>query len=209
MGEEKHNMRKLLLLAFFFSGMTALIYEIVWSRPLQLIFGSTIYAVSTILTTFLAGFGIGAYIFRNIADKSKNPVWLFSLLEFGIGIYGLILTYLFRVLPTIYLSVVDVGDSQFLQFTLIFVVLIIPTTLFGATWPVVNKAYITLSGLGKDVGLLYATNSFGAFLGPLITAFILIPSLGIQLTSIIASLANITIAIVLYVYSTKKWGLNE
>ena len=62
------------------SGMTALIYEVVWTRPLQLIFGSTVYAVSTIVTTFLAGFAIGSYSFRNIADTTKNPIKLFCII---------------------------------------------------------------------------------------------------------------------------------
>ena len=69
------NSRKLLLIAFAISGFTALVYEVVWSRPLQLIFGSTIYAVSTILTTFFIGFALGSFIFRNISDKTKEVLW--------------------------------------------------------------------------------------------------------------------------------------
>ena len=85
--EGKMN-RKFLLWAFAISGFTALVYEIVWSRPLQIIFGSTIYAVSTILTTFFVGFALGSYVLRNVADNSKNPVKLFAMLQLGIGLYG-------------------------------------------------------------------------------------------------------------------------
>src|SRR3989344_3568899 len=88
MNEE--NMRKLLLIAFMLSGMTALIYEVTWIRPLQLIFGSTIYAVSTMLTSLLIGFALGSYLFRNKADEAKSPILLFAKLELGIGLYGLI-----------------------------------------------------------------------------------------------------------------------
>ena len=122
------NKRKLLLIAFAISGMTALIYEIVWSRPLQLIFGSTIYAVSTILTTFFIGFSLGSYLFRNIADKTKNPLALFGILELGIGIYGLVILSIFKFLTPIYLAL----DIPILNFLLLFSVIIIPTTLFGA-----------------------------------------------------------------------------
>ncbi len=205
LSEQKENSsKKLVVIAFFLSGMTALIYEVVWSRPLQLIFGSTIYAVSTILTTFLAGFGIGAYIFGNIADNSKNELRLFSMLELGIGIYGLGIFYLFSIASSIYLN--TNVQQNLLLFTLIFLVLIIPATLFGAIWPVVNKAYVRLSWVGKDVGLLYAVNSFGAALGPIMAGFILTPFIGIKFTSIIASVVNILIAIALYADSTKKRG---
>src|SRR3989344_7437628 len=107
--------RKILPWAFAISGFTALIYEVVWSRPLQLIFGSTIYAVSTILTTFFIGCALCSFIFRNISDKTKEPLKIFVLLELGIGLYGLIIIYLFKILPNIYLSIMDFPGFQLIQ----------------------------------------------------------------------------------------------
>lgn len=191
----KIELRQLLLLAFALSGMTVLIYEVVWIRPLQLIFGSTIYAVSTMLTTFLAGFSLGSYLFRNVADRSTNPTKLFAILEFGIGVYALVIFGLFKLLPSIYLSLLFVPGFQFIQFTLCFVVLIIPTTLMGAIWPVVNRAYITeTEKLGKDVGKLYSFNSLGCAIGPIAAGFLLIPILGITKTAMLAALINFAIA---------------
>src|SRR3989338_11531999 len=100
----KINFRKFILIAFMISGFTALVYEIVWARPLQLIFGSTIYAVSTILTTFFVGFTLGSYAFRNLADRIKNPEKLFAFLELGIGLYGLIILGIFKITMSIYLA---------------------------------------------------------------------------------------------------------
>ena len=199
------KINKVILIAFMISGMTALIYEVVWSRPLQLIFGSTIYAVSTILTTFLVGFSLGAYLFRNIADKTKNPLKLFGLIELGIGIYGLIILGLFKIITPIYLTL----NVLSLQFLLLFLILIIPATLFGATWPVVNKIYVRFERTGRDIGRLYSFNSFGSFLGPLLAGFILIPLLGIRATSIFATCLNLLIAIVIFSYLIKKGGENE
>ena len=195
--------KKLLLLAFAISGFTALVYEIVWSRPLQLIFGSTIYAVSTILTTFFVGFALGSYIFRNIADNSKNTERLFSLLQLGIGIYALIILGIFKVLTPIYLAL----NLPILQFLLLFVIIIIPATLFGATWPILNKAYINSTQIGKDAGKLYAWNSFGSFLGPIAAGFIFIPLLGITNTSILAAVLNILTGILIFMSS--KGGKNN
>lgn len=191
------DIRQILLWAFALSGMTALIYEVVWTRPLQYIFGSTIYAVSAMLTTFFIGFALGSYIFRNLADIS-NPIRLFMLLELGIGIYGLIILSLFSILPAIYLSFVLIPGVQFLQFVLIFLVLILPATFFGGIWPIVNKAYV--NELGKDVGKLYSLNSLGAAFGSLATGFLLIPLIGIRNTSILAAFINLSIAIMVFVY---------
>ena len=206
MGERNTTLKTLVLIAFALSGMTALIFEVTWTRPLQLIFGSTIYAVSTILTTFFVGFALGSYLFRNIADKAKNPTLLFATLELGIGLYGLIILYLFKILPLGYL---DLAGIAFAQFFLLFLILIIPTTLFGATWPVVNKIYSNLESIGKDSGRLYSFNSFGSFIGSLAAGFILIPILGITSTSLLAASMNMLIAVLFFAYIKIEGGKNE
>jgi spermidine synthase len=194
------GLKQLLLIAFALSGMAALIYEVVWTRPLQLVFGSTVYAVSTMLTTFMVGFTLGSYIFRNKADKSENPALLFSILEFGIGLYGLAIIPLFKILPSVYLSLLFVPGFQFLQFVLCFLVLIIPATLMGAIWPVINKAYVNLEKLGKDTGILYSFNSFGSVFGSLAAGFVLMPLLGVIKTSLFASSLNFLVAALIFIF---------
>ncbi len=180
--------------------MTALVYQVVWTRPLQLIFGSSIYAVSAILTTFLAGSALGSYLFRNRADNAKNPLLLFATLELGIGLFGLLLPLLFQAVNSAYFFIASVPSLQFLQFALVFIVLIIPSTLFGATWPVVHRAYVDGDKIGKDAGKLYSFNSFGSFLGPLAAGFMLIPLLGIFTTSMLIAALNILIAVMIFAY---------
>ena len=195
---KRDTLRIILLFGFAISGMTALIYEVVWTRPLQLIFGSTIYAVSAMLTALMIGFVLGAFLFRNLADRSKNPALLFAGLSFGIGAYGLIALSLFKTLPSVYLYLLGVPGFQFFQFILAFLVLIVPATLFGATWPVVNRAYVNLAEMGKDVGRLYSFNSFGSAAGSLVAGFLLIPWLGITNTALLAASLNLFIAFLLF-----------
>ena len=65
-------MRKLILFLFFASGISGLIYEIVWTRIFTLLFGNTTYAISTVLTAFMAGLAAGSFIFGRIVDKLQN-----------------------------------------------------------------------------------------------------------------------------------------
>src|SRR3989338_462713 len=199
------NKKNLILIAFAISGFTALVYEVVWVRPLQLIFGSTIYAFSTILTTFFIGFALGAFMIRNYADKTANPLAIFASLQLGIGLYGLIILWLFSIMTPIYLSL-DVAGLQFIQFFLLFLVIIIPATLFGATWPVANHAYTTneKEKWGKDIGILYSANSFGSFLGPLAAGFLLIPMIGIRASAIFTASLNLLAAITIFSYIRLK-----
>lgn len=203
--------KNLILVAFMISGMTALIYEVVWTRPLQLIFGSTIYAFSTILTTFFIGFALGALIIRKFADRTSNPLAIFAALQLGIGLYGFIILWLFDILTPLYLSLTVVG-LPFLQFFLLFCVLLLPAILFGATWPIANKAYVGKDKRGRDIGVLYSANSFGSFAGPLAAGFFLIPLFGIKASGMFTASLNLLVAFVILGYlkfSIKKGGKHE
>lgn len=203
--------KKIILLALGLSGMAALIYEIVWIRPLSLIFGSTIYATSTIIAAFLAGLSLGSWLFSKYADKIENPLKVFAFLELGIGVYGLLIISLFNILPSIYIGLYSVFSFSFsifflLQFLLSFVIVLIPTTLMGATWPLINKAYVNTEKVGKGTGSLYSVNNMGAVIGTLAAGFLLIPLLGIKLSIIFAATLNLIIAIGILIYQkrTKK-----
>ncbi len=76
------------MIIFALSGMAALIYEITWIRPLSLVFGTTIYAVSTIIASFILGLAIGSWLAGKYSDRIKNPLKYFGFLQIGIGVYG-------------------------------------------------------------------------------------------------------------------------
>ena len=123
-------------LCFFFSGTTGLIYEVLWTRILGLVFGPTVVAITTVLAAFMAGFGLGSYLFGGIADRNAHPLRLYGFLEVGIGIYALITPFLFSLAEDIYIPLhrtfwLSFFSFSLLQFLLIFLILLIPTTLMG------------------------------------------------------------------------------
>jgi len=189
------NLKRLILFAFCLSGMAALMYEVVWTRPLQMVFGSTIYAVSTILASFMAGLALGSYLISGYADKIKNLPSAYALLELGIGLYAVLLIIIFNQLPSIYIPLYNAFHTHLysfslIQFILIFFVLLVPTTLMGATFPVVAKFY-TEERIGKGIGEVYSANTLGAIVGSFSAGFILIPLLGIKYAIVFAGLVNL------------------
>jgi spermidine synthase len=68
--------RAAIFILFFISGAVALVYEVLWLRMLILIFGSTQFAVSTILTAFMSGLALGSFLFGRFVDRHRNPVAL-------------------------------------------------------------------------------------------------------------------------------------
>ena len=80
--------RTTLILLFFLSGGSGLIYEVAWSRMLVTVFGGTVFAVSTVLTSFMAGLALGSYYGGRLIDRSKNPLRVYGLLRPGLRFTG-------------------------------------------------------------------------------------------------------------------------
>jgi spermidine synthase len=186
---------------FFLSGGTGLIYEVLWTRMLGLVFGHTVFAITTVLTAFMAGLGLGSYLFGRLADRQGHPLRLYGFLEAGIGLYALLTPILFSQAEGIYIPLHQSFNLSFAafslsQFALTFLILLVPTTLMGATLPVMSRFYVhEIRALGSDVGWLYALNTFGALLGAYTAGFYLIPVFGLRTSLLLAAVTNVGIGV--------------
>ncbi|OGW17781.1 MAG: spermidine synthase, partial [Nitrospinae bacterium RIFCSPLOWO2_12_FULL_47_7] len=200
---------------FFLSGITALVYEIIWTRMLTLVFGHTVFSVSVVLAAFMAGLGFGCYLFGNIIDAvgkdQLNPELrvspVFSLFAYGsieilIFAGGAILSLIFSHFSAFYsgLHTLMPDSSPALLNTvkaiLAFVLMFVPTSLMGATLPIISKYYVTDDKeLGSQVGLLYFINTLGAAAGCLFTGFVFINAFGVLQTALYASLVNLVVGV--------------
>jgi spermidine synthase len=184
---------------FLVSGLTGLTYEILWTRLIVEIIGSSPFAVSIVLTVFMAGLGVGAYAAGRIIDRVKEPrrlVRIYGILELSVGAYGLLLPVLLEFFKPVSAVVYNRLFDHTLAYHLItFVgcglVLIIPVTCMGATLPILSRFFVTsLSRVSTHVGRLYGLNTIGAALGSVLSGFWLINLLGVQGTLLVAVLSN-------------------
>ena len=65
--------RAALLAVFTFSGASGLVYEVLWTRRLTHIFGSTTLAVSTVLAAFMGGLAAGSYLLGALGGPAPGP----------------------------------------------------------------------------------------------------------------------------------------
>ncbi len=169
------------------------------------IFGSSAYAVATVLAAFMAGLALGSYAFGRLANTRKNHLRLYAALELGIGIYGFLVPVIFSATRGVYIPLFWLYDSQpvifkSLLFFLSFGVLVFPTFLMGATLPVLSRFVIrSFSHLGQRIGDLYGTNTLGAVLGCFAAGYYLIPTLGMTRTVYTAAILNSAIAILIFI----------
>jgi spermidine synthase len=184
---------------FFLSGATGLVYEVLWIRMLGLVFGHTVFAVTTVLTAFMAGLGLGSWIFGRIADRQARPLRLYGLLEIGVGVFCLLVPVLLPLVEMVYRALArGLGLSFFAfslaQFALVLALFLPPTTLMGATLPILSRVFATdARSLGRRVGFLYALNTFGAVVGTALAGYVLLPGLGMRTTLLLAAAVNLVV----------------
>ena len=190
-------------LIFILSGASGLIYQVIWMRQLTLIFGSTVFATSTVLTAFMAGLALGSYYFgRKIDESTQSPLRLYALLEAGIGAFCLVWPLILTALGALYVLIHRNVTSEFytlslIRFVLTFGVILIPSTLMGGTLPVLTRFFVKrLEQLGTNIGILYALNTFGAVVGTVAAGFFLIEALGVRWTLGIGIAINFAVAAV-------------
>src|ERR1017187_9945401 len=83
----------LLLLLFVGSGCAALIYEIVWFQLLQLVIGSSAVSLGVLLGTYMGGMCLGSLVLPRIISPRRHPLRIYALLEFGIGLFGILILF--------------------------------------------------------------------------------------------------------------------
>ncbi len=210
--------RNLFLVLFSASGFAALVYEIAWTRLFYLFLGTTTYAFSIVIASFLLGLSLGSYLvskFQNFNSISQNfqnfnsinsTAQTFALVELLIAMTVLLLLPAFNSLDFAYLYLHSLFSSfePFLsaQLVLVFSLLVLPASLMGMTFPLAVKLFSQEQTLGKDIGLLFSFNTAGGILGSLAAGFILIPFLGLVHAIAIAALLNIAIAVIVYKFYT-------
>jgi spermidine synthase len=182
---------------FVLSGATGLIYEILWARMLGLVFGATTLAVSTVLAAFMGGLALGSALAGRLAPRIRKPVSAYGWMEIGIAGYALVVPFLFHAVDDLYAAIWQQLQPGFFTFTLLrfalsCLLLLVPTTLMGATLPVLSAALLRAAGHDSNsVTRLYACNLVGAILGTLVAGFVLLPLVGVRTTIVIAAAINI------------------
>ena len=189
---------KLLIPLFFVSGMTSLVYQNIWARQLQLIFGTSQFAIATVLAAFMAGLAAGGFVMARYADRVEKPLLIYGVLEVFIGLYAVVFPLLLKLATPLYLSLGASSDSPVVfgvgQFLVVSVLLLAPTTCMGATLPLLGRFVTTRLGKAGDrIGLLYGVNTAGAVMGILVSGFWLLPALGLSMTTWSAALANLAL----------------
>jgi predicted membrane-bound spermidine synthase len=181
---------------FFLSGVSALIYQIMWQRMLFTIFGVDLTSITIIISVFMFGLGIGGLLGGYIADiMTKRLLILYVCIELGIALFGFVSTGLINGLGNVLFSA-----NEWVTAVACFLMLAFPTILMGATFPIlVTHVNLHYQNIGKSVGNLYFANTMGAAVGAYFSGFILLSLMGLSGSVNRAAILNLVIAGVAYI----------
>jgi len=198
-----------LYLLFFLSGAAALAYQVVWVRSLQLVFGGSHFAVTTVLSVFMAGLALGSHLFGKRVEALRRPLRLYGILEVGIAISAVLFLLLTELYPYLYVPLARAAEENvlylsFLRVTFAVIAMIVPTTLMGGTLPVLTRFASEHSRQTREqVSFLYGFNTLGAMAGTLLAGFVLLPRFTVAGTSAIAIATNALIGLASLVLARK------
>ncbi|HTI44509.1 MAG TPA: hypothetical protein VL693_21925, partial [Vicinamibacterales bacterium] len=198
----------LLYLLFFLSGISGLIYQVVWVRVFGNVFGNTVYSASLVVAVFMLGLGVGSYLAGRWADRryavdAEMPLRLYGYFELVIAAMGaaiaLTLPHLDRlsVLVTSYQRDANgwyvITAASYAARVAIAAGLLTPITLLmGGTLTLLIRYLVRadVEAQSRRIAVLYAVNTAGAAAGCFLTDFTLVPSIGLLATQIVAVLLN-------------------
>ena len=186
-------------LLFFFSGAAGLVYQVVWSRILNEIFGISAHAVTVVVATFLGGLALGGWLLGRAADRRRNPLRFYGLLEVGIAAAALAGSWIVRAFDPVHIWAATrfaPGSIPLLAVRMVLAsaVILPPTFLMGGTLPAITRVFVDdLGRLGRRLSFLYALNTAGAVLGSLTAGFVLIRAIGLHPTLWLAVAVNLAV----------------
>jgi spermidine synthase len=184
---------------FLCSGAAGLLYEVVWSKQLSYLLGSSHHSVSTVVAAFLGGLALGARTLGARLARRPDTARMYALLEVGVAVLGLLLLPALRSLDGPVGQLYRAFGGEGLGFAsarvvLLLVLLVPPAALMGATLPVL-VAHCERGALGAGLARLYAINTFGAVAGSVLGGYWLLPGVGLFATTLVAAALNLVAAL--------------
>jgi spermidine synthase len=205
---------RFLLVCFAAVGATAMAYEIGWTRLLSTQLGSSTYAFTLMLATFLTGIVLGSAIFERWNRRHEVSQMTFALTQTFTATAAVAFLIFFprliEVLPPILRATHESFRGLVLaQFAASALAMLPAAVVFGFNFPTVTlliagrQSASTSSG-GAAVGRAYAWNTLGAIVGATATGFWLLPWLGSFHLLAATAAANLVLAAVLSAVSVPR-----
>lgn len=206
----------LILALFVLSGATGLIDQLCFSKYLSYVVGSTAHAVSAVLSAFMTGLALGAFLGGRYAGRVKRPLVAYGVLELVVAVTVAASPAAFQALAPLYAAIARSAPGSLAVLSAVrwlgaLLIVVVPTTAMGATLPLLSRllpAAAETDAAGavlrqRRLGALYASNTAGGALGALLAAYAILPWLGMSHTVLLAALGSALIGVLAIVFGRR------
>lgn len=191
--------RTVLIAAVFATGLSFLVYEVVWDRMLSLYLGITVHASTIVVSSYMAGLSAGAFFFGRKAQRSKNAVRFLSILLMIIPVVNLSVFRLLLLLPDIYSSNAWGMNVDLFSYSYSIFLVFTSAYFIGGFMPAVSRIFVmTGNTAGQAIGNTFGIETFGSATGGILAGFILLGSLGSSGSVYFAVSVNLIIALIIW-----------
>ena len=189
---------RLFLAGAFVTGLASFVYEIAWIRMLALVLGSSFHAFELMLSAFITGLALGGLWIRRRIDHITDPVRFAGVVQLLMGMAALATVFVYHWTfdwMAWVLSVLQRKDSAYPLFNLFshalaFSVMLPATFLAGMTLPLFTHVLLRAGRGERAIGQVYAANTLGSIAGVIVAVHVLVPGIGLKLTLIVGTLAD-------------------
>ncbi len=185
--------------AFALTGVSTLVYELIWLRQASLVFGVSAYAYVAVVIAFLGGGALGNWLFSLVLPWVRQPLWLFVLLQIAIAGLALQTPGWLQAVQPVYAAFVQQTELAAplllsLRLGLSILVLVPAALLMGGTLPVMMHwlGSTRAAGVRALVGRFYALETLGAAMGATVAALVLLRYLALMQATAVAVGVNLT-----------------
>ena len=203
-------------LCAFCSGLVTIGMQIIWSRLLTMIIGSSTYAFALVLALFLLGLALGAWVVSLAVTRDSNRlrrvvflvqlftvVALFMSLRITSAVPGALVSIGFRFDVNSWAALLG------LQALAAMILILVPATLMGMIMPIVltwaGQSSASGSSVARIVGQAYALNTLGAIAGAIATTFVLIPMTSSKFAAFCMAAISLGVATAAYQSRRPTW----
>lgn len=186
----------------FLSGVAALVFESVWFHRASLVFGSSVWSTSLVLSSFMGGLALGSALVGRRGAGAIGALRTYAVVEATVAVAGVLLTLALPSLTSVIVSLTqpDSGSlwaTNATRFVTAFLILLLPATAMGAGLPLLVAAIDerrTRGAFGSALGLAYGLNTLGAVAGVIVGEMWLVERFGVAGTAWSAAGLSLTAA---------------
>lgn len=184
--KSKKNRKATALIATFLSGFLILGLQVVWIRFFKIYLTNTSYTFALITSMVIFGLFFGSWLFKKRGDYFKNHMKLMVNILLTMGAFTIAGMVVLVKLPEIVMfpfgSLNEIPVIRLILIPAIASMLVVlpPSVLSGYCFPLACRLYASnTEKISHKIGFVLMFNTLGSVAGPLLSAFLLIPFLGI------------------------------